>query len=251
MPRWVRLLQPLLSGVFTVDNLDYVRRDAHFTGVHVGIDVERLRRYAYVGERGLTLFESGIPALEGFLGARLLLYQQVYFHRTVRAIDLDLGEVFAPSIRAIFGDRSPVEPPGRLRGPRRVRPPPPGGALVAGPGHRSRRHRCVRATAASSARSPTGGAGSSCGGRAGAWMPRSAPSSRPGPSPTPSSHRSARRSRAASRSTWPSWTPGSRTSTRNAGSSSQRRDGSTPALSRALPRIPGYALIARRYRRID
>src|SRR4051794_18552070 len=24
MPRWVRLLQPLLSGVFTVDNLDYV-----------------------------------------------------------------------------------------------------------------------------------------------------------------------------------------------------------------------------------
>ena len=28
MPRWVRWLQPLLSGVFTVDNLDYVRRDA-------------------------------------------------------------------------------------------------------------------------------------------------------------------------------------------------------------------------------
>src|SRR2546421_109333 len=26
MPRWVRWLQPLLSGVFTVDNLDYVRR---------------------------------------------------------------------------------------------------------------------------------------------------------------------------------------------------------------------------------
>ena len=109
MPRWVRILQPLLSGVFTVDNLDYVRRDAFFTGVRVGIDVERLRRYSYVGPGGLTLFESGVPALEGFLGARLLLYLQVYFHRTVRAIDLDLGEVFAPSIRAIFGDRSPVE----------------------------------------------------------------------------------------------------------------------------------------------
>ena len=108
MPRWVRLLQPLLSGVFTVDNLDYVRRDAFFTGVQVGIDVERLRRYAYIGERGLTLFESGVPALEGFLGARLLLYLQVYFHRTVRAIDLDLAEVFAPSIRALFGDRSPA-----------------------------------------------------------------------------------------------------------------------------------------------
>ena len=109
MPAWVRLLQPLLSGVFTVDNLDYVRRDAFFTGVRVGIDVERLRRYAFVSERGLTLYEPGVPALEGFLSARMLLHQQVYFHRTVRAIDLDLREVFEPSIRALFGADSPAE----------------------------------------------------------------------------------------------------------------------------------------------
>jgi uncharacterized protein len=109
MPLWVRLLQPLLSGVFTVDNLDYVRRDAFFTGVKVGTDVERLRRYAFVSERGLTLYEPGVSALEGFLGARMLLHQAVYFHRTVRAIDLDLAEVFAPAIRALFGDDSPAE----------------------------------------------------------------------------------------------------------------------------------------------
>lgn len=108
-PTWVRLLQPLLSGVFTVDNLDYVRRDAFFTGVKVAIDVERLRRYAYIGDRGLTLYEPGVAALEAFLGARLLLHQQVYYHRTVRAIDLDLEEVFAPSVRALFGDTSPIE----------------------------------------------------------------------------------------------------------------------------------------------
>jgi len=109
MPTWVRLLQPLLSGVFTVDNLDYVRRDAFFTGVQVGIDVERLRRYAFISERGLTLYEPGVPALEGFLGARLLLHQSVYFHRTVRAIDLDLAEVFQPAIEALFGDDSPAD----------------------------------------------------------------------------------------------------------------------------------------------
>ncbi len=109
MPAWVRLLQPLLSGVFTVDNLDYVRRDAFFTGVKVGIDVERLRRYAFVSERGLTLYEPGIAALEGFLGARMLLHQSVYFHRTVRAIDLDLAEVFQPAIEALFGDDSPAD----------------------------------------------------------------------------------------------------------------------------------------------
>ena len=109
MPAWVRLLQPLLSGVFTVDNLDYVRRDAFFTGVQVGIDVERLRRYAFISERGLTLYEPGVAALEGFLGGRLLLHQSVYFHRTVRAIDLDLGEVFQPAIEALFGDDSPAD----------------------------------------------------------------------------------------------------------------------------------------------
>lgn len=109
MPAWVRRLQPLLSGVFTVDNLDYVRRDAFFTGVRVGIDVERLRRYAYVSAAGLTLYEPGLTALEGFLDARMLLYQQVYFHRTVRAIDLDLAEVFGASVRALFGAESPAE----------------------------------------------------------------------------------------------------------------------------------------------
>ena len=109
MPRWVRWLQPLLSGVFTVDNLDYVRRDAWMTGVAVDVDVERLRRYTFVGPAGLTLYEPGLGALEMFLTARLFMYQQVYFHRTVRAIDLHLAEVFGPSIRAIFGDASPAE----------------------------------------------------------------------------------------------------------------------------------------------
>ena len=98
------------SGVFTVDNLDYVRRDAYFTGVSAGpVDAERLRRYAFISERGLTLYEPGLAALEMFLTARLFMYQQVYFHRTVRGIDLDLAEVFAPSIRAIFGDGSPAD----------------------------------------------------------------------------------------------------------------------------------------------
>ena len=110
MPRWVRWLQPLLSGVFTVDNLDYVRRDAYLTGVAIGpVDVERLRRYTFISERGLTLFEPGLPALEMFLTSRRFIYQQVYFHRTVRAIDLDLGEVFGPSILAIFGEGSPAD----------------------------------------------------------------------------------------------------------------------------------------------
>ncbi|HET7726661.1 MAG TPA: HD domain-containing protein [Candidatus Limnocylindrales bacterium] len=110
MPRWVRWLQPLLSGVFTVDNLDYVRRDAYMTGVATApVDPDRLRRYAFMTPDGLTLHESGVGALEQFLLTRLYLYEHVYLHRTVRAIDIDLGEVFAPSIRALFGEGSPAD----------------------------------------------------------------------------------------------------------------------------------------------
>jgi uncharacterized protein len=110
MPRWLRWLQPLLSGVFTVDNLDYVRRDAYLIGVSTGpVDVERLRRYSFIGPAGLSLYEPGLGALEMFLTARLFMYQQIYYHRSVRAIDLDLAEVFRPSILAIFGDCSPAD----------------------------------------------------------------------------------------------------------------------------------------------
>jgi len=110
MPRWLRWLQPLLSGVFTVDNLDYVRRDAYLIGVSTGpVDVERLRRYSFVGPAGLSLYEPGLGALEMFLTARLFMYQQIYYHRSVRAIDLDLATVFRPSILAIFGDGSPAD----------------------------------------------------------------------------------------------------------------------------------------------
>jgi hypothetical protein len=44
-----------------------------------------------------------------FLTARLFMYQQIYYHRSVRAIDLDLAAVFRPSILAIFGEGSPAD----------------------------------------------------------------------------------------------------------------------------------------------
>jgi HD superfamily phosphohydrolase len=110
MPLWVRWLQPLLSGVFTVDNLDYVRRDSYMIGVSTGpVDVERLRRYSFVGPRGLSLYEPALGALEMFLTARLFMYQQIYFHRSVRAIDRDMAEVFRSSVQAIFGAGSPAD----------------------------------------------------------------------------------------------------------------------------------------------
>ncbi len=95
MPRWLQLLRQLFSGTYTVDNLDYVQRDAFMTGFSLDIvDIERLRFYTFFTKEGLTLHQAGVSALSRFLNARLNLYSNVYFHRTTRALDLHLQEIF-------------------------------------------------------------------------------------------------------------------------------------------------------------
>lgn len=102
-PRWVVFLQPLLSGIYTVDNLDYVMRDAYMCGVAIGaVDIDRLMYYTFFTEKGLTLHKSGLTALNMFLNARLYLYTNVYYHRTTRAIDEHLKELFKDTMAELF-----------------------------------------------------------------------------------------------------------------------------------------------------
>ena len=50
---WLQFLQPLLSGIYTVDNLDYVLRDAYMCGVAVGaVDIDRLLYYSFFHREG-------------------------------------------------------------------------------------------------------------------------------------------------------------------------------------------------------
>ncbi len=102
-PRWLPFLQPLLSGIYTVDNLDYVLRDAYMCGVAVGpVDIDRLMHYSFFSDKGLTLHKSGLSALNMFLNARLYMYTNVYYHRTTRAIDQHLKELFKATMAALF-----------------------------------------------------------------------------------------------------------------------------------------------------
>ncbi len=103
MPRWLRLLKPVLAGVYTADNLDYVLRDAYMCGVSSGpVDLNRLLHYSFVTEHGLTLHNAGIGALNMFLTTRQYLHTNVYCHRTTRAIDLHLQELFPETMNYIF-----------------------------------------------------------------------------------------------------------------------------------------------------
>jgi HD superfamily phosphohydrolase len=102
-PKWLVFLQPLLSGIYTVDNLDYVLRDAYMCGVATGaVDIDRLRYYTFFTDKGLTLHKSGLTALNMFLNARLYMYTNVYYHRTTRAIDEHLKELFKGTMAALF-----------------------------------------------------------------------------------------------------------------------------------------------------
>ena len=102
LPRWLNMLQPVISGSYTGDNLDYVLRDSYMCGVAVGpVDLTRLIHYTIVTEKGFTIHKTGLPALQMFLNTRMYLYSNVYFHRTTRAIDIHLRDIFGETMRLI------------------------------------------------------------------------------------------------------------------------------------------------------
>src|ERR1700726_2399069 len=106
---WLVALKPALVGAYSADNMDYVPRDSYICGISTGpVDVPRIIHYSFISERGLTLHAHAAEALYMFLNARLYLYHQVYFHRTVRRIDLQLREVFRPTLELLLGG-NPLE----------------------------------------------------------------------------------------------------------------------------------------------
>lgn len=107
-PNWLRMLQSLFCGIYTVDNMDFVLRDAYMTGLSPrSFELDRLLHYSFFSEQGLTIHDRGMNALVHFLSMKAELFRSVYFHRTVRAIDLELADLFGSSFELLFpGDPS-------------------------------------------------------------------------------------------------------------------------------------------------
>ena len=66
------------------------------------VDITRLRYYTFFSPDGLVLHQAGISALSRFLNARLNLYTNVYYHRTTRALDLHLQEIFRDTMNLVY-----------------------------------------------------------------------------------------------------------------------------------------------------
>jgi len=80
-----KVLYQIIHSAIDADQVDYLIRDAHYTGVALGvIDVNRLMQTLVLRDGEMAVDRKGLPALEGILVARGLMYSSVYFHKTVR-----------------------------------------------------------------------------------------------------------------------------------------------------------------------
>jgi len=89
------LIEQLISSQLDVDRLDYLERDAYFTGAAYGhIDLDRLIRVLYVKDGQVVFKLSGIHAIENYLIARYHMYWQVYYHPVSRAYEVILEKIY-------------------------------------------------------------------------------------------------------------------------------------------------------------
>src|SRR4030042_5828892 len=86
-------LSQFLNSPVDVDQLDYLMRDAYYTGVAYGsIDAERFLNSLTVVNGVLGISKKGVSVVENILMARTLMYSSVYFHKTVRIAELMLSK---------------------------------------------------------------------------------------------------------------------------------------------------------------
>ena len=75
----------IIHGPVDADQMDYLMRDAHYTGISHGcIDCDRLIRTMMVHNDRIVLRRGGTSAAEGLMVSRSLMYTSVYFHETTR-----------------------------------------------------------------------------------------------------------------------------------------------------------------------
>jgi len=86
----------LISSDLDADRIDYLMRDAYYTGVTYGfIDTDRLVRTITVDDQNhLAVEDKGRQALENFLMARYHMYQTVYYHKTVVCFEMLLQRIY-------------------------------------------------------------------------------------------------------------------------------------------------------------
>ncbi|CAH1226913.1 HD domain-containing protein [Paenibacillus sp. JJ-223] len=85
----------LITSPLDADRMDYLLRDAYFTGVNYGtIDLDRILRMLRPYHGRIVVKESGMHAVEDYLMSRYQMYWQIYFHPVTRSSEIILRQIF-------------------------------------------------------------------------------------------------------------------------------------------------------------
>lgn len=101
----------LISSQADADRMDYLLRDAYFTGVTYGaFDLTRILEVIRPYKDGICFTDKGIHAVEDYIISRYQMYQQVYFHRVNRSMEVILHHLLERAKDLYKQDKLQVTP---------------------------------------------------------------------------------------------------------------------------------------------
>lgn len=90
-----KLVVSMISSQIDADRMDYLQRDAYFTGVSYGhFDMERILRVMRPTKDQVVIKSTGMHAVEDYIMCRYQMYWQVYFHPVTRSSEVILTKTF-------------------------------------------------------------------------------------------------------------------------------------------------------------
>ncbi|GAK12053.1 HD domain-containing protein [Geomicrobium sp. JCM 19039] len=89
-----KLVVSMISSQIDADRMDYLQRDAFYTGVSYGhFDMERILRVMRPTEDQVVIKSTGMHAVEDYIMSRYQMYWQVYFHPVTRSAEVILNKI--------------------------------------------------------------------------------------------------------------------------------------------------------------
>lgn len=117
-PRYAR---KLVSSELDVDRMDYLLRDAHYTGTGYSLYdldwlIHALALAEVDGDVDLVVdYGRGLNVVAQFLFGRFYMYAQVYYHKTVRAAEHMFGKIMERFARLVLDGTAPAGLPQAAR----------------------------------------------------------------------------------------------------------------------------------------
>lgn len=82
------VLRDVVKGLYSADIMDFLLRDAYYTGAgYVSFDWRRLLLASHIHRENIVLEKRAEDALVAFITSRFFMFRTTYYHRTTRCFD--------------------------------------------------------------------------------------------------------------------------------------------------------------------